>query len=203
MVGSCTFSKRCLDHERFTYWLKRHPIDKHKTVCKLCNNKNASLLKMGFSTIISHLNGKHHQRAKAKDVTILLQSFYFKPKEPDQIDQKNGFDWTSSATKDVVVEPKKQAMISKPSVRALDVETRWALKIVMMHASCRFSLNLNELFMVIFPDSDIAENFKMSKTKVSYMIVYGIAEYFHCSLLSLLRKSQLLHHCLTKVLMIF
>ena len=115
----------------------------------------------------------------------------------------NCSDSTSSATKDVAVEPKKQAMISKAYVRALDVEIRLALKIVMMHASCRFSLNLNELFMVIFPDSDIAENFKMSKTKVSYMIVYGIAEYFHCSLLSLLRKSQLLHHCLTKVLMIF
>ena len=94
-------------------------------------------------------------------------------------------------------------MISRPSVRALDVETRWALKIVMMHASCRFSLNLNELFMVIFPDSDIVENFKMSKTKVFYTTLYGIAEYFHCSLLSLLRKSQLLHHYLTKVLMTF
>ena len=113
MVGSCTFSKTCLDHERFTYRLKRHPIDKHKAVCKLCNNKNASLLKMGFSAIISHMNGKNHQRAKAKNVTSLLQSLYFKPKEPDEIDQVNCSDSTSSATKDVVVEPKKQAMISK------------------------------------------------------------------------------------------
>ena len=199
MVGSCTFLSRSLDHERFTYWLKRNPSDKHKAVCKLCNSKNVSLLKMGVFRIISHMNGKNHQRAKAKNVTSLLQSLYFKPKQPDEIDKVNCSDSTSSATKDVVVEPKKQAMISKPSVRALDVETRWALKIVMMHASCRFSLNLNKLFMVIFPDSDIAENFKMSKTKVSYIIIYGIAEYFHCSLLSLLRKSQLLHHCLTKV----
>ena len=61
--------------------LKRLPIDKHKTVCKLCNNKNVSLLKMGFSAIISNMNGKNHQRAKAKNVTSLLQSLYFKPKE--------------------------------------------------------------------------------------------------------------------------
>ena len=199
MVGSCTFLSRSLDQERFTYWLKRNPSDKHKAVCKLCNSKNVSLLKMGVFRIISHMNGKNHQRAKAKNVTSLLQPLYFKPKEPDEIDKENCSDSTSSTTKDVVVEPKKQAMVSKASVRALDVETRWALKIVMMHASCRFSLNLNELFMVIFPDSDIVENFKMSKTKVSYIIIYGIAEYFHCSLLSLLRKSQLLHHCLTKV----
>ena len=59
----------------------------------------------------------------------------------------------------------------------------------MLYASYRSCLNLNELFMVMFPDSDIAQSFKMSKTKVSYMIVYGIAEYFHRSLLSLLKKS--------------
>ena len=45
------------------------------------------------------------------------------------------------------------------------------------------------LFMVMFRESDIAQNFKMSKTKVSYIIVYGIAEYFHHSLLPLLKKS--------------
>ena len=129
---------------------------------------------------------------RAKNVTSPLQSLYFKPKEPDEIDKENCSDCVpsiSSATKDVVVEPKKQAMISEPSVRALDGEIRWALKIVMMHASYMSCLNLNELFMVMFPDSDIAQNFKMSKTKVSYMIVYGIAEYFHRSLLSLLKKS--------------
>ena len=60
----------------------------------------------------------------------------------------------------------------------------------MMHSSYRFCLNLNELFMVMFPDSDIAQNFKVSKAKVSYMITYGIAEYFHCSLL--LEKSPFL-----------
>ena len=117
---------------------------------------------------------------------------YFKPKEPVEIDKENCSDCvpsTLSASKDVVVEPKKQAMISKLSVRALDVEIYWALKIVVMHASYRSCLNLNELFMVMFPDSDSAQNFKMSKTKVSYMIAYGIAEYFHCSLLSLLKKS--------------
>ena len=118
---------------------------------------------------------------------------YFKPKELDEIDKENCSDCvpsTSSATKDVVVELKKQAMISEPSVRALDAEICWVvLKIVMIHASCKSCLDLNELFMVMFPNDDIAPNFKMSMTKVSYMIVYCIAEYFHRSLLSLLEKS--------------
>ena len=62
---------------------------------------------------------------------------YFKPKEPDEIDIENCSDCvpsTLSATKDVVVEPKKQAMISKSSVRALDAETHWVLKMVVTHA---------------------------------------------------------------------
>ena len=115
-----------------------------------------------------------------------------KPKESEEIDKENCSDCvpsTSGATKNVVVEPKKQAMISKPSFRSLDAEIRSALKIVVMQASYRSCLNLNELFMVIFTDSDIAQNFRMNKTKVSYMIVYRIAEYFHRSLLSLLKKS--------------
>ena len=84
---------------------------------------------MGVSAIISHMNGKNHQRAK--NVTSPLQSLCVKLKEPDEIDKENRSDCvpsTSIATKDVVVEPKKQAMISKPSVRALDAEIRWALK---------------------------------------------------------------------------
>ena len=137
---------------------------------------------MGVSAIISHMNVKNHQRGK--NVTSPLQSLYFKPKEPDEIDRENCSDCvprTSSATKDVVVKSKKKTMISKPSVRPLDADIRWALKIVMMHTSYRSCLNLNELFMVMFPDSDIAQNLKMSKTKISYMTVYGIGEYFHRS----------------------
>ena len=204
MVGPCTFQERWLDDVRFKYWLKKHPSDKHKAVCKLCNSKNFSVLKVVVSAIISHMNGKNHKRAK--NVTSPLQSLYFKPKEPDEIDKENCSDCvpsTSSATKDVVVEPKKQAMISKPSVRALDAEIRWVLKIIMMPASYRFCLNLNELFMVMFSDSDITQNFKMSKTKVSYMIVYGIAEYFHRSLLSLLKKSPFFTPLFDEVSMTF
>ena len=146
---------------------------------------------MGVSVIISHMNGKNHQ--KVKNVSSPSQSLYFKPKKPDKIEEENCSDCvssTSSTTKDVMAEPKKQAIISKPSVRVLGGEVCWVLKIVMMHASYRSCLNLNELFMVMFPDKDIAQNFKMSKTKVSYMIFCGIAEYFYCSLLPLLKKSS-------------
>ena len=132
---------------------------------------------MDVSAIISHLNGKDQQRAK--NVTSPLQSLYCKPNEPNEIDKKNCSDCVpskSSATNEVVVEPKKRAMISKHSFRAFYTYIYLALKIVMIHAPYSSCLNLNELFMVMFSDSDIPWNFKISVTKVSYMIVYGIAK---------------------------
>ena len=48
------------------------------------------------------MNGKNHQRIK--NVTRPLQSLYFKPKGPDDIDKESCSDCvpnTSSATKDV------------------------------------------------------------------------------------------------------
>ena len=68
MFGSCTFQERWQDDERFKYWLKKQPSDKHKLVCKLCNNKDFSILKMDVSAIISHVNGKNHQRGKMLQV---------------------------------------------------------------------------------------------------------------------------------------
>ena len=42
----------------------------------------------------------------------------------------------------------------------------------------------------MFSDSDIAKKFQMSKTKVSYVIIFGLADYFYNSLIILVKKSQ-------------
>ena len=38
-------------------------------------------------------------------------------------------------------------------------------------------------------DSDIAKKFQMSKTKVSYVIIFGLADYFNNRLITLVKKS--------------
>ena len=60
MVGSCTFKERWLSDDIFKSWLKEHPEDKHKAICKLCDNKDFSIEKMGISALVSHMNGKNH-----------------------------------------------------------------------------------------------------------------------------------------------
>ena len=44
----------------------------------------------------------------------------------------------------------------------------------------------------MFSDSDIAKKFQMSKTKVSYVINFGLADYFYNSLITLVKKSPFL-----------
>ena len=59
----------------------------------------------------------------------------------------------------------------------LDAETRCYLKLIESHSSYRSCLDLSRLFRKMFPDSEIASKFKLSKTKSSYIISHGIALY--------------------------
>ena len=45
------------------------------------------------------------------------------------------------------------------------------------HLSYRSCLNLNELFRKMFPDSQVAKSFQLSKTKCAYYVVFGLAQY--------------------------
>lgn len=195
MVGSCSFQERWLLDERFKNWLKKHPRDKNRAVCRLCNNKDFSIEKMGVSALVSHMNGKNHKSA-VKDISP-LQTLFFKDNasiqsstqpalKSNSSSNSSGASINSAALAAGETVPTAQTTLTShtdTSVAILDAEIRWALKVVMMHASYRSCLSLNELFSAMFPDSEISKGFKMSKTKVSYVIVFGLAEYFYNSLI--------------------
>ena len=61
-----------------------------------------------------------------------------------------------------------------------------------MHKSYRPCLSLNQLFGATFPDSEIPKNIKMSKTKASYVVVFGLAEYFYINLTNFAKQSLFL-----------
>ena len=198
MVGSCAFKEGWLSNDRFKSSLKEHPKDKHKAICKLCNNKRFSIEKMGVSALVSHMNGKKYSSIVKS--TKPLQSLFFKPKakpEPNsqslaehQSDIDNEVEKaTTSAQPTTSNQPSTsnqpttstQVATSTPTdvaVGALDAEIRWALKVVM-----------NQLFEAMFSDSDIAKKFQMSKTKVSYVVIFGLVDYFYNSLITLVKKS--------------
>ena len=57
-------------------------------------------------------------------------------------------------------------------------ETLWALKTVSENFSFGASDGSPELFQRMFPDSHIAQDMTVSRTKVVYMIGYGLGPYF-------------------------
>ena len=57
-------------------------------------------------------------------------------------------------------------------------EILYCLKMIKNHASMRSADDLHELFRAMFPDSKVAEKFSMARTKTTYTINYGLAQFF-------------------------
>lgn len=117
---------------------------------------------MGKSALASHSKGNKHQ-VNVKNYSP-VSGLFFKSNPPKPSSSKDA----SPATNKI------DLMMSTLAVS--HAEIRWALKVLTSHHS--FRLNLNQLFCVMFPDSDIAKSFQLSKTKCAYYIVHGLAPYF-------------------------
>ena len=59
-----------------------------------------------------------------------------------------------------------------------DAEIEWSLKVFGARLPFRSCVGINSLFQSIFPNSKIAQNFQMGKTKCSYLISFGLAPHF-------------------------
>ena len=64
-----------------------------------------------------------------------------------------------------------------------DEEIRWTVKIVLSHFSYRSNVNMKSLFLAMFLDNAIVEEYSMSKDKISYYINYGISPVFRDEML--------------------
>ena len=61
---------------------------------------------------------------------------------------------------------------------SLTAEVMWALKVCNSHYSNKSCEDTNLLFRRMFPDSQIAANFKCGEIKSAYLVKYGVAPYF-------------------------
>ena len=72
-------------------------------------------------------------------------------------------------------------------------EIRWVMEVVTSHFSLRSCLDIKDLFSSMFPDSQIASQFSMSKTKCGYLNNYGLAPYYKEKLLIGDQKISIFH----------
>ena len=77
------------------------------------------------------------------------------------------------------------AMLSEDTVKA---EIMWSLEVLKNKYSYRSCASNSSLFAEMFEDSKIAQNFTLGKTKCSYVISYGIAQYCKDLLMSVLER---------------
>ena len=69
-------------------------------------------------------------------------------------------------------------------------EIYWAFKVVQSNLSLNSCNDLNSVFWKMFPDCEIARSYSMAKTKLSYVINFGITTHFRTLLLEKLNKSK-------------
>ena len=69
-----------------------------------------------------------------------------------------------------------QSVIDTNLIKGASVaEVLWALKSVASHHSFRSCDGVSDLFAKMFPNSNVAKQFSMAQTKLSYVICYGLA----------------------------
>ena len=64
------------------------------------------------------------------------------------------------------------------NLHSVDAEIRWCLHMVTCQSSYNSCADLGAMFQVMFPDSEIASQFTLGKTKARYTMLYRIAPEF-------------------------
>ena len=71
------------------------------------------------------------------------------------------------------------SFVSKSSPSKKKAEILFTLKSVVSNWSASSIDGMSQLFQCMFTDSEIAKDFQLSRTKLTYITNFGIAPYFH------------------------
>ena len=165
-----------LTDPRFSSWIAR-ASSKNNAKCTVCC-RDFGLSTMGVCALESHASGKKHCD-KISNKSKIDNSFFFKRKQQSS---SNSTSATTTSASAGCSKSKSQSLNTIESyvlpANAKTAEILWALKVVMTHASLRAYVDLNNLFKVLFSDSEIVKHFQLGKTKCGYLINYGISPFF-------------------------
>lgn len=206
MSRQTKFNVDWLKDHRYSAWVGKDPDCETKARCVLCGVK-FELGNMGVRALASHADGKKHQKKvkmmQSGDSSIT--SFFVKRETKDDEQatfenseaQFNLQDMTippppplpSTSNESVTENTKENSTLTKYVVNdmVLKAEVLWALKTVVNHFSCNSSANNDVLFQAMFPDSQIARQFKCGPSKCSYLIKFGLSEYYRGEMLNLVK----------------
>lgn len=172
-------------------WIQETKLDTN-AMCKLCK-KIINLSHMGEAALRSHaMSAKHRQYKLAQVSTPRINEFFCSPPQPSsQTTASQGTSTTDSQS--LTVQPGTECTIAEPSnafrkfkanEAVVESEVLWCLNVIMNHESLRGGARSASLFSRIFPDSEIASRMTLSKDKIRYTIIHGLAPFYAKELMS-------------------
>lgn len=185
----CLFNKAWLDPKispEFYEWLNDVADDQGSAYCKVCC-KSFKLSNMGKQALVSHAKGpKHVKNFELRKMQPNI-SFFAKKVKSDETSTATNVSDNMNTTQNTktVPDPPKTEEIKTFTYKDDDVTTAeilWALEIVFNKMSLNSSDRTTTAMKRMFPDSKIALNFTLGKTKASYVINHGIAPYLRSCL---------------------
>ena len=173
-----TFFQDCwLIDPAFNSWLEKVNNDLRIFQCKFCKSQ-LSLSNMGKRTIISHTEGqKHEKNLPSNCILKTVKKTFFQPPRPKGNNSNNS-----------IKQSQTLVTLTLRNSEIIIAEIYWAFKSIY-----NFLLSsggdTKSLFTNMFPDSNVANSFSMSKEKFSYVINFGIAPYIRDMLVENVKRS--------------
>ncbi|XP_048512809.1 uncharacterized protein LOC125501482 [Athalia rosae] len=216
-VNKCSFNKLWILDDALS-WVRPVSTDPYSAFCTLCKVP-IFLSNMGESALTSHKDGKKHKAMAINQKTTLPIYTALKisnngsttssteattSKQSDENDPPTPIlAFSALRSPDCITPASSHNSINRFSNKlnlntylvndsATKAEILWCLHSVMRHSSLRDIESGLSMAKVIFPDSEIVKKVKLSKSKASYLIVYGLGRYFQDQLESLVKKCDIL-----------
>ena len=169
-----------LSEDSFKDWLRKDKSDNTKGRCAICQ-KSIELSSSGRSALTDHAKGAKHNEELRK-----VKSFFQKVKKTSQEQPVS----TSSTEPEISTNQKTlESCVIKSEVTKAEII--WLLKTVDSGFSIRSNDDLSSMFMTMFPDSAIASQFQMARSKSMYELNHGLAPHFKSILVDTLKSSDI------------
>jgi len=176
-------------------WVKPVPNDPRKASCELCGGKEFAVDSMGRQAVLSHAQSQKHKGLVGASSTTPpaststsevpsagAQTQLQEPASSSTAPTAQSQPSTSASGPSDKDKPEKWRDPVLADFQTKDLSTRrdimWCLGAVMNHDSLRASADKVPLFKLIYKDVEDVQTLQLSKSKIAYVIVYGLGDFF-------------------------
>ena len=182
--GKCIFKKAFMENDKYKSWLKSGTTV-YSAKCSVCVSE-FNVAWECESAVRIYERGSTYVRnmTDLESVKKSLMPLFFR-KTPVHSDA------SSFSASDICEKLANPSASSQPTVidelvsqraSVTRVEIIWVLRLVKNDYSFRSCLEPDEFLRDMFPNNDIASNFKLLKTKCAYLVTHGVAPWMKSNL---------------------